>query len=169
MDDGQSPPLLVKIEMTEQVLCATNGRTLVNTTRAKTAQDTSIALDRFLAGVERRAFRMAMMSTGSHEDALDIVQDAMLRLAKRYARRDTEQWGPLFHRIVQSVICDWYRRTAVRNRFRIFFGQKGQGDHVQESGTAEAPIEARFASGEPEPDAQLQTTTGHHATGRSDG
>lgn len=99
---------------------------------------------------------MAIIATSSHEDALDIVQDAMLRLSKRYADRDAEQWGPLFHRIVQSVIRDWYRRTAVRNRFRQFLGHSGSRDSQQEVAQNEDPIEAGFASAEPDPSAQLQ-------------
>lgn len=138
---GHGRPSLARIETTGHKPCG------------REALDNSVALDQFLASVERRAYRMAMVATSSHEDALDIVQDAMLRLARRYADRDAEQWGPLFHRITQSVIRDWYRRTAVRNRFRSFLGQVGlSGETMAE----EDPIETRFASQEPEPGAQLQ-------------
>jgi len=140
---------LAKIEMTGHMLCATGGRAPVNKT-----QNNAITLDQFLASVEKRAYRMAMIATNSREDALDIVQDAMLRLAKRYGTRAPEHWGPLFHRIVQSVIRDWYRRTAVRNRFRLFLG-KGDGQHGQESQEREDPIEAQFAAQQPAPDSQL--------------
>lgn len=114
--------------------------------------DNLTALDQFLAGVEQRAYRRALIATNSREDALDIVQDAMVRLVKRYADRDAEEWGPLFHRIVQSVIRDWYRRTAVRNRWRQFLGGRVQNE---ESGMKENPIETQFAASDPEPGAQL--------------
>jgi len=146
---------LVTIEMTGHERCALDGRTLVKTTLVKTKLDNSIALDHFLASVERRAYRMAMIATNSREDALDIVQDAMLRLAKRYGACDPDQWGPLFHCIVQSVIRDWYRRAAVRNRFRFFFGQTGQSEHGHETEAGENHIETRFATEQPEPDAHL--------------
>ncbi len=74
------------------------------------------SLNRFFTGVERRAFRMAQLATGNEDTALDIVQDAMLALARRYAGRPEAEWGPLFHRIMQSKIRDWYRRSSVRNR-----------------------------------------------------
>ncbi len=75
-------------------------------------------LDQFLASVEKRAFRMAQMATGQREEALDIVQDAMLTLARKYATKPAKQWPPLFHRILQNRIRDWYRYQGVRNRFR---------------------------------------------------
>ena len=78
-------------------------------------------LERFLASVERRAFVMARIATGNPDDALDIVQDAMLGLAQRYANRSVQEWGALFQTILQSRIRDWYRRARVRNRFRVWF------------------------------------------------
>jgi len=49
------------------------------------------------------------------ESALDIVQDAMLRLAEKYGDRPAEELPLLFHRIVQNAIRDWYRRQRVRS------------------------------------------------------
>lgn len=92
--------------------------------------DTQKALDSFLAHVEKRAYKMAHIATSDPEEALDIVQDAMLVLVKRYAHRSTEEWGPLFTRIMQNKIRDWYRREKVRSRWRSWFGK---GDEDEQS------------------------------------
>ena len=76
----------------------------------------SLALNDFLAGVERRAFRIAQIALGHEQDALDAVQDAMLRLARGYAQRPQQQWRPLFYRILQNRIRDVQRRRRVRRR-----------------------------------------------------
>lgn len=57
---------------------------------------------------------MAVIATGQREDALDLVQEAMLKLVKRYRHHNASEWGPLFQRILQSTIRDWYRRRKVR-------------------------------------------------------
>lgn len=76
-------------------------------------------LDAFLSGAQARAVRVAEIATRSRDDALDIVQDAMLHLARAYGRRPAEEWPPLFHRIVENKIRDFQRRQSVRNR--VFF------------------------------------------------
>lgn len=82
----------------------------------------SAELNQFLATVERRAFRMALYAVGETEDALDIVQEAMLVFVRNYRNRPTAEWQVLFQRTLQSRITDSYRRAAVRNRFRTWFG-----------------------------------------------
>lgn len=75
-------------------------------------------LDKFLAGVQKRAFRMAQIATGNPDDAFDIVQDTMLKLVEKYADKPEAELAPLFFSILQSRIRDWYRRSSVRNRLR---------------------------------------------------
>lgn len=80
----------------------------------------SPGLNHFLLQVQARALRVAEISTRSRDDALDIVQDAMLHLARAYGRRPAEEWPPLFHRILENKIRDWQRRQTVRNRFFLW-------------------------------------------------
>jgi RNA polymerase sigma-70 factor (ECF subfamily) len=83
--------------------------------------DHSRELDRFLASVERRAFKIAQIAIRDIDDALDIVQDAMLQLARRYAARPSEEWRPLFYRILNNRIRDCQRRRVVRSRFMAWW------------------------------------------------
>jgi len=53
--------------------------------------------------------------------ALDIVQDAMLKLADRYAAKPVEELPLLFQRILQNTIRDHYRRQKVRTTWVSLF------------------------------------------------
>lgn len=106
---------------------ARNGDTTL-ATRGLTL-DSKQALERFLASVERRGYVMARMATGNTEEAMDIVQDAMLQLVQHYGTRDEAEWGPLFYRILQRRIYDWFRRTRVRNRWRHWFSREEEADN----------------------------------------
>lgn len=75
------------------------------------------ALDAFLRGVERRALRMAELSVGSRDDALDIVQESMLTFVRNYRDKPSADWAPLFHRVLDSRLLDFHRRSSVRTRW----------------------------------------------------
>jgi len=85
--------------------------------------DSKAALDRFLADVERRAFRMARFASGNTDEALDLVQEAMFQFVRRYANRPPKEWNPLFYRVLKSRITDWYRRAFVRKRILAWLGR----------------------------------------------
>ncbi len=82
-------------------------------------------LDEFLATVERKAYRMALLATNNHADALDLVQEAMIQLATRYRAAPEAEWKPLFHRILQNRIRDHYRRGKVRGFIVGWFSGTG--------------------------------------------
>lgn len=86
------------------------------------------ALDAFLASVERRALRVAETAVGSRADALDIVQDAMLSLARRYGGRDPAQWPALFHRILEHRIQDCRRARKRAGRYFLELAAADDGD-----------------------------------------
>ena len=69
----------------------------------------------FLAEVERRAYKQAMFAVRDDPTALDIVQDAMLKLTEKYSARPLAELPLLFQRILQNTIRDFYRRQKVRS------------------------------------------------------
>ena len=95
-------------------------------------------LNQFLAGVERRALRFAEIAVRDRDEALDLVQDAMIKLARNYAGRPEDEWTPLFYRILQNGIRDWHRRQMVRNRVMVWFGRSSVPDEDYDP-VAQAP------------------------------
>ena len=79
--------------------------------------DQSRAMEHFLASIEKQAYQMAVIAVSNRDEALDLVQDAMLALVRHYSAKEEAQWRPLFFRILQSRIRDWYRRDRVRQRW----------------------------------------------------
>ena len=102
------------------------------------ALQTERQLNQFFAEVERRALRIAEIGVRDRDEALDLVQDAMIKLARNYMSRPTAEWTPLFYRILQNGIRDWHRRQSIRNRVMVWFG-RGNRDEGNYDPVAEAP------------------------------
>lgn len=86
-------------------------------------------LSDFLENVERRAFKQAIYAVRKEESALDIVQDAMIKLAEKYGDKPPEELPMLFQRILQNTIHDYFRREKVRNTWvTLFSGITGRND-----------------------------------------
>lgn len=79
--------------------------------------DDDESLDAFLAGVQARALAMARFATGDVDEALDLVQDAMMAFVGRYRDKPREQRRPLFYRTLNNRITDWRRQRARRGRW----------------------------------------------------
>lgn len=92
------------------------------------ARPAAATIDAFLASVERRAWRFAEIALRDPDEALDAVQDAMLRLVRHYADKPAEAWPPLFWGILRRRITDLQRRRTVRNRVLVWMGHGAHGD-----------------------------------------
>src|SRR5208283_1281347 len=109
-------------------------------------------LDKFLAEIERRAFRMAQVALRDPDDALDVVQDAMLKLARNYATKPSAEWRPLFYRILENGIRDLQRRQSVRKRFMAWLpGPKEDPDNE-----AQDPLDSVADTAPTAPDRLMQ-------------
>jgi len=83
--------------------------------------------------VERRAFKQALFAVRDDEAALDIVQDAMLKLAEKYGNKPAAELPMLFHRILQNTIRDYYRRQKVRSFWTTLLSSLSPGREDEES------------------------------------
>jgi RNA polymerase sigma-70 factor, ECF subfamily len=94
----------------------------------------SLELSDFLRDIERRAFKQTVYAVRDDHAALDIVQDAMLKLAEKYADKPVTEYPMLFQRILQNTMRDYWRRQKVRNLWTTLLssfgaGQDGEDDH----------------------------------------
>jgi RNA polymerase sigma-70 factor (ECF subfamily) len=99
-------------------------------------------LSAFLASAERRAFKQAQFAVRDADAALDIVQDAMLKLSEKYGDRPAGELPLLFTRILQNTIHDHFRRQKVRSTWITLFsalgGRNDEDDDVDPLETLEA-------------------------------
>ena len=86
-------------------------------------------IDQFLASVEKKAFRMARLATVNDQDALDIVQDSMIKLVINYGSKAQDEWRLLFYRILQNQIRDWHRRDRLRKHWVWNLGSENNDHH----------------------------------------
>ncbi len=100
----------------------------------------------FLAGVERRAFKQAMFAVRDEDAALDIVQDAMLKLTEKYADKPVAELPMLFQRILQNTIHDHFRRTKVRSTWTTLLSALGKGDERDEDYDPLETLQAKSGS-----------------------
>ncbi|MEY3252794.1 MAG: hypothetical protein RL227_1767 [Pseudomonadota bacterium] len=87
----------------------------------------------FLQSVEKRAFKRTAYTVRNDDAALDILQDAMIRLAENYADRPAAELPLLFQRILSNATMDWFRREKVRSAVVHNLGEfdgaaDGEGD-----------------------------------------
>jgi RNA polymerase sigma-70 factor (ECF subfamily) len=114
--------------------------------------DQTRELDKFLAEIERRAFRMAQVALRDPDDALDVVQDAMLKLARNYFSKPSAEWRPLFYRILENGIRDLQRRRTVRNKLMVWLpGSKEDPDNETQD-----PLDAVADGGPDAPELLMQ-------------
>src|SRR5262249_15259226 len=105
-------------------------------------------LSAFLAEVERRAFKQAVFAVRDEDVALDVVQDAMLKLTENYAAKPAAELPMLFQRILQNTIHDHFRRQKVRSTWTTLLSALGQRDDKDEDFDPLETLPVRADSGE---------------------
>lgn len=113
-------------------------------------------LSDFLTQVERRAFKQTAYAVRDEHAALDILQDAMMKLAEKYAMRPANEFPMLFQRILQNTMRDFWRRQKVRN---IWTSLLSSFSVTGEDGEDSDPLEVLTSTDNDarvEPEAQLE-------------
>jgi RNA polymerase sigma-70 factor (ECF subfamily) len=95
-------------------------------------------LSDFLIAVERRAFKQTAYAVRDDHAALDIVQDAMMKLAEKYGNNPATEFPMLFQRILQNTMRDYWRRQKVRNLWTTLLSSFGGSS---EGGEERDPLE----------------------------
>jgi len=85
-------------------------------------------LSDFLKSTEKRAFKRTAYAVRDEDAALDIVQDAMIRLAEKYADRPLAEMPLIFNRILSNATMDWFRRQKVRQSVLQSFSELESAD-----------------------------------------
>ena len=85
-----------------------------------------LTMEVFLMDIEKKAYHMAAFATNSHADALDLLQDSMIKLVSNYQQRPANEWKPLFYKILQNRIRDWHRHQKIRNM--VYFWKNTQSN-----------------------------------------
>ena len=73
-----------------------------------------------------------MFAVRDEHSAVDIVQDAMLKLTEKYAQKPAAELPMLFQRILQNTIHDYFRRQKVRSTWTVLLSALGKGDEKDE-------------------------------------
>jgi RNA polymerase sigma-70 factor (ECF subfamily) len=115
---------------------------------------TAQELSNFLAQVERRAFKQTAYAVRDDHAALDIVQDAMFKLAEKYGDRPVEEYPMLFQRILQNTMRDYWLRQKIRNLWTTLFSSFASDDVGDEERDPLEILSPGDASDEP--DMQLE-------------
>ena len=109
---------------------------------------TAKELSDFLEAVERRAFKQTVYAVRDEHAALDIVQDAMMKLAEKYGNNPATEFPMLFQRILQNTMRDFWRRQKVRNLWTTLLFSFGQHEDGEDRDPLET-IDVEDASDEP--------------------
>jgi RNA polymerase sigma-70 factor (ECF subfamily) len=98
-----------------------------------------------------------MFAVRDEHSAVDIVQDAMLKLTEKYSDKPAAELPMLFQRIVQNTIHDHFRRQKVRSTWTTLLSSLGKGDEKDDDFDPLETLAAKSdSSATADPAAQLE-------------
>jgi len=115
-------------------------------------EEVPATMDAFLASMEKRAYRIAYIGLSDRDEALDAVQDTMMRMFLKYSDKPNADWRPLFYKILSNRITDSHRSNTIKKRIQTWF-KSGESD---DQGSVDAVDLMPSRKGE-QPQNQLQS------------
>ncbi len=103
--------------------------TLVDSVPTRAVDTIDMSIDSFLASVEKQAYVIAMAACQNRDTALDIVQDSMFSMVKNYISKPSDQWAPLFFRVLNNRISDHHRKRGF-SRLTQWFGRNEKESEI---------------------------------------
>ena len=85
-----------------------------------------------MRSIAPRAFRIARLGLREDQDALDAVQEAMIKLVRRYSSRPSGEWTPLFYAILRNCVHDLQRSHRSRLSLMDWLSRFGAPSEVQD-------------------------------------
>ncbi|MCY7312268.1 MAG: RNA polymerase sigma factor, partial [Pseudoxanthomonas sp.] len=101
----------------------------------------AVSLEVFLAEVGNRAFSFAEAGLRNRDDALDAVQDAMMKMLG-YRERPPAEWTPLFWSILRRRIIDLQRRGNIRLRWLAPASERSEDSQIDWADSAAGPSQS---------------------------
>ncbi len=98
-------------------------------------------LDIFLREHQKQAYAIALMSVKQESDAMDVIQETMLAFVKSYQHKPSDNWRPLFYRVLQNKINDHHRR---QQGWRKYFFSNNQTGETTEPAISQDPSPLRL-------------------------
>lgn len=83
-------------------------------------------LNLFFIEHEKKAYTIAFMSLKNQDDALDVVQDVMIKFVEKYKNKKNTLWTSLFYRMIQNRITDFHRKSIQKKKYFSFFNKEDQ-------------------------------------------
>ena len=94
------------------------------------SMDLNEQLNQFFISHEKKAYSIALMSLRHQDDALDVIQDVMIKFVEKYKNKKTDLWAPLFYRMLHNRITDTHRANTKNKKFFKFF-DKSESDALE--------------------------------------
>jgi len=94
------------------------------------SMDNTAKLNQFFIAHEKKAYAIAFMSLKNQEDALDVVQDVMIKFVQKYSNKEESCWCVLFYRMINNRVIDFHRANVKNKKLFSFLTNNEESDEV---------------------------------------